>query len=566
MKAGRGIPRWRRRGPLVAAIIAVGLLSACSAASTSGGSTSSASGSTTLTIEGSPTGPIADNFNPFVSTSPAVLLGASGMVYEPLMQYDYAKPGTVYPWLATSDSWSNADKTLTVQLRKGVKWSNGTAFTSKDVAFTFTMLKNSPSINSLGISFTSVSAPNPYEVVFQFASTAYVQSYNILGGTDIVPASQWGSVKNPATFADPNPIGTGPYLLSSLASTGMTLVKNPNYWQPGEPKIDKLVYPVFDSNTSANTALESGGIDWAGNFLPHIQQLYKDRDPSQRFYEFVPDRTAYLALNLTKYPFNLLPVRQALSLALNRPAVIDAGEYGEQPAALSPTGLIVPEQSSLLNPEDASLSYATNVSQALSLLKSAGFTDSGGKLLEPNGKPFAFTLIGPSAYTDVMADDQVVAQQWDALGADVTVQGEAVGSWLGQTFTGDYDVSLTESTSIATADPYSAYNQVLNSAFASPVGQSSVGDVEHFDSPAVDSLLGQWADSPTAAGRQAAMAGVEQAMVAQVPLIPLFYNVWFCEWSTSTVTGWPTASNPYDVPEPAGPEAEYVVLHLTPAA
>ena len=258
------------------------------------------------------------------------------MVYEPLMQYDYAKPGTVYPWLATSDSWSTDDKTLTVQLRKGVTWSDGTPFTSKDVAFTFTMIKNTPAINSLGITFSSIATPNPDEVVFHFASTAYVQAYNILGGTVMVPQSQWGSVKNPATYPNAKPVGTGPYLLSSLTSTGMTLLKNPHYWQPGLPKIDKLVYPVFDSNTSANTALENGGIDWAGNFLPHIDQLYKAKDPAHRFYEFVPDRTAYIALNLTKYPFTLLPVRQALSLALNRPDVINAGEYGEQPGPPCP--------------------------------------------------------------------------------------------------------------------------------------------------------------------------------------------------------------------------------------
>ena len=297
-------------------------------------------------------------------------------------------------------------------------------------------------------------------------------------------------------------------------------------------------------------------------YLVRLSAMYAVR-LSARLSACLPDRTAYIALNLTKYPFSMLPVRQALSLALNRPEVINAGEYGEQPAALSPTGLIVPEQSSLLNPEYANATYTTDTAQALSLLKGAGFKESGGKLLEPNGKPFAFTLIGPSAYTDVMADDQAVAQQWDALGADVTVQGEAVGSWLGQTFTGAYDVSLTESSSIATVDPYSAYNQVLNSSFASPIGQSSVGDVEHFSSPAVDSLLSQWANATTDAGRQTAMAGVEQAMVKQAPLIPLFYNVFFCEWTTTKVTGWPTTSNPYDVPA-AGPEAEYVVLHLTP--
>jgi peptide/nickel transport system substrate-binding protein len=564
MKAARGMSKRRRGGALIAVIAASALVSACTAASPVSGGTATAA--STLVIEASPTGPIADNFNPFATTSPAVLLGAAGMVYEPLMQYDYAKPGTVYPWLATSDRWSDADTILTVQLRKGVDWSNGTAFTSEDVAFTFNMLKHNPSINSLGINFSSISTPTPYEVVFHFASTAYVQQYNILGGTMIVPAAQWSSVKNPATFADADPIGTGPYLLSSLASTGMTLLKNPRYWQPGKPAIDKLIYPVFDSNTSANTSLESGDIDWAGNFLPHIQQQFKNPDPSQRFYEFVPDRTAYLALNLTKYPFTLPAVRQALSLALNRPAVSNAGEYGEQPAALSPTGLVLPEQSSLLSAAYTNSDYQTNDAKAMALLEGAGFRKSGGTLLEPNGKPFAFTVIGPSAYTDVMADDQVVAQQWNSLGANVTVQGESVGSWLGQTSTGDYDVSLTESSSIADVDPYGSYNQLLNSAFDAPVGQPSIGDVEHFDSPAVDKLLGQWADATTASARQADMGGIEQAMVQQTPVIPLIYNVWFCEWTTNAATGWPTASNPYDIPEPAGPEAEYVVLHLQPAA
>jgi peptide/nickel transport system substrate-binding protein len=566
MKAGRDILRWRRRGAVGAAVMAVTLVSACSAASSSGG-TPAASGSTTLTIEASPTGPIADNFNPFVSTSPAVLLGASGMVYEPLMQYDYAKPGTVYPWLATSDSWSSDDKTLTVQLRKGVTWSDGTPFTSKDVAFTFNMIKANPSIDSLGITFTSISTPNPDEVVFHFASTAYVQAYNILGGTVMVPASQWGSVKNPATYPDAKPVGTGPYLLSSLTPTGMTLVKNPHFWQPGEPKIDKLVYPVFDSNTSANLALENGEIDWAGNFVPHISQVYSSQDPSHRFYAFPPYRTAYMIMNMRDYPFGDVKVRQAMSMALDRPSVINAGEYGEQPAALSPTGLILPQQSSNLAPQYGGSNYgAPDLTSARALLESDGFTYKGGKLYEPNGHPFAFTIIGPSAYTDVMADFQVVADQWRQLGATVTLSGEAVNSWIEQEETGAYQVTIGGALNNQIEDPWASYFGLIDSALDNPVGKVSYGDNEYFNSPQADALLGEWATATTAAARQQAEDGIESIMVNDVPAIPLFSNVLFSEWNSSQVTGWPTASDEYEAPSPGGEQAEVVVLHLTPTS
>lgn len=102
----------------------------------------------------------------------ATACGAESMVYEPLLQYNLAKPNQTYPWLATSYAFSNGDKTLTFQLRHGVKWSDGKPFTSADVVFTFDMMKKYPTINTLGVSFSTVSAPNPYEVVFTFPSPA----------------------------------------------------------------------------------------------------------------------------------------------------------------------------------------------------------------------------------------------------------------------------------------------------------------------------------------------------------------------------------------------------------
>jgi peptide/nickel transport system substrate-binding protein len=555
--------------PAAAAVALTGLSLAAAACGSSGASSAPAASSAsaiTLNVEASPTGPIADNFNPFSSTSPGNLLGATSMVYEPLIQYNLAKPGQTYPWLATAYAFSNGDKTLTFQLRHGVKWSDGKPFTSADVAFTFDMLKKYPAINTLGISFASVSTPNPYEVVLTFPTPAYVQLYNIAGDTPIVPEHIWSTAGNPAAYADATPVGTGPYLVQSITSQGINLTRNPSYWQSGLPKIGELHYVVYDSNTSANLSLENGNLDWAGNFVPQIEQVYKSRDPSHRFYGFPPYRTSYMIVNLTQYPFQNPKVREALSLALDRAAVVNAGEYGEQPPALSPTGLVLPLQNAELAQQYTALYGRPDLTRARALLESAGFRYAGGQLYEPDGKPFSLTIIGPSAYTDVMADYQVVAQQWRELGATVTIDGEAVNSWLQQTQTGQYQVTITAAPSAEIVDSWGSFNELLNSSLASPVGKPSVGDQEHFDSPQADSLLSQWANATTAAARQQAEDGIENIMVTQVPAIPLFYNVLFAEWTTNKVTGWPTAADDYEVPTPGGEQAEVVALHLVPAS
>ena len=555
----------------LAAIVAaasLALLAAACSSSGSGSGSGAGSANVTLTVEASPTGPIADSFNPFLSSSPAVLLGAESMVYEPLLQYNLANATAApIPWLASSYAFSNGGKTLTFQLRHGVTWSDGKPFTSADVAFTFSLLKQDPGINTQGITVSSVQAPGPYEVVLNFASPQYVNLYEIAGITPIVPQHIWSTIGNPANYADAKPVGTGPYVVKSISTLGVDLTRNPHYWQPGLPKVANLDYPVYDSNTSANLALENGEIDWAGNFVPHISQVYSSRDPAHRNYSFPPVRTAYMGLNLHDYPFGDVKVRQAMSMALDRSAVINAGEYGEQPAATNPTGLVLPEQSGTLNPQYAGSGYGTpNLTAARALLESDGFTDKGGKLYEPNGQPFAFTIIGPSAYTDVMADFQVVANQWRQLGATVTLTGEAVNSWLQQLQTGDYQVTIDGPQTNQLEDPWGTYYDLLDSAMASPIGQVSVGDHEHFDSQQADALFTQWANATTAAARQQAEDGIEAIMVNQVPAIPLFYNVLFSEWSSGKVTGWPTSSDNYEVPSPAGEQAEVVMLHLKPAS
>ena len=98
-----------------------------------------------------------------------------------------------------------------------------------------------------------------------------------------------------------------------------------------------LNYVTFDSNTSANLALEQGELDWAGNFVPNIRSLYVAKDPQHNHFWFPPLRSYGLVLNITQHPFDNVSVRQAISFALNRQQIVSAGEQNEQPAAVSPT-------------------------------------------------------------------------------------------------------------------------------------------------------------------------------------------------------------------------------------
>ncbi len=191
-----------------AGLLAAGL-AACSSSSSSPSttSTSNATGKT-LVMESSPESTITQDVQPVRPHRRPLGMGATGLIYEPLIQFDLAKPPTYYPWLATSYAWSNGGKTITFAIRQGVKWNDGTAFTPADVAYTFNLMKANASVNLNGLKITSVSTSGN-NVVLNFPTGQYANLESI-AGTAIVPQAIWSKAGNPATFADPNPVGTGP--------------------------------------------------------------------------------------------------------------------------------------------------------------------------------------------------------------------------------------------------------------------------------------------------------------------------------------------------------------------
>ena len=227
---------------LLAAVVALAV-TACGGSSktstTSQGSKGSA-GSVTISNEQGTTWTC--NFNPF---NASVQFLSFGPVYEDLVYQNLLQSGKATPWLASSYAWSNKNQTLTFTIRKGVKWQDGKPLTANDVVYTFQLIKKNPGLdlNASWSVLKSVTLKGSDQVVFDFKTPAVPYFFYVAGQTPIVAQHIWSKISNPVTYKDTKPVGTGPYGMSSCSPQEIKYAKNPSYWQPGLPKIQKIVLP-----------------------------------------------------------------------------------------------------------------------------------------------------------------------------------------------------------------------------------------------------------------------------------------------------------------------------------
>jgi peptide/nickel transport system substrate-binding protein len=545
-----------------AGLLAAGL-AACGSSPSSSSKTTSASN--TLVMESSPETSITQDFNPYAPTAAPYGMGATGLIYEPLIQFDLAKAPTYYPFLATKYAWSNSYKTITFTIRSGVKWNNGTPFTPADVAFTYNLLKNNAAINSAGLTMTSVTTSGN-TVTLNFPTPQYGNLENI-AGVGILPQAIWSKVGNPATYADANPVGTGPFMLDSFTPQGFTLKQNPYYWQ--KVSVQKVYFPVYTSNTGALNALFSGQIDWTGNYIPGLQKNFVDKDPAHHHYWEGSNGDESLEPNLTKWPTNQLAVRQAISLAVDRTLLGSEGEAGLENPVLSAGGLTQPIFNDWLSPSIPKVSATSNVAAAKKVLEDAGFTMGSNGYFSKGGQEVSLTIISPSAYTDMAEVDSIAAQELRAAGIDATFQGLSVNAWNQDVASGDFQ--MTEHWSNGGITPVNLYNGWLNSSLAT--GSAATGDYERLSDPTVDAELGALSSATSIPAQTAALVPLEQYVAANLPVIPLETAAEWFEYNSQHFVGWPTQQDPYDSGQPSGTNNgpgsgsdEVVVLHLKPAS
>ncbi len=566
------------------ALTAAGLLAAGLAACSSGGSSSppasggsgssaSSSGSgnsnAEVVMESSPENSITDNFNPFLATAAPQGMGATGLVYEPLFQFNLANPTQQYPWLATKFAWSNGGKSITFTIRQGVKWNDGTPFTPADVAFTFNYVKAHSSgtqdINIGGLQISSVSTSGN-TVTVNFPTPQYMKLEQIAGQA-MLPQSVWSKVSNPATFTDAKPVGTGPYVLGNFNSSGFTMNRNPNYWQP--VPVGRVYFPVYTSNTGALSALFSGQIDWTGNYIPKLQEDFVDKDPAHNHFWEAAGSSNALWPNLNQWPTNQLAVRQAIDVAMNRTVIGTEGESGLESALTNASGITLPTYQAWLADEVKGMTVPANgdAAQAAAILTKAGYKKDSAGFFALNGKEVAVKIEDPASYTDYAQSGALIAQDLKEAGINATFAGITVNAWNADMASGNFQLALHWSSGGIT--PYQLYDTWLDSDLIAG-GQ---GDFEHLKDPTIQSALHKLNSDATVAQQTADLAPIEKYVATQLPVLPTTTAASWFEYSSKHFEGWPTQDNPYDSGQPSGTNNgpgtgsdEVVLLHLKPVS
>lgn len=525
---------------------------------------SSASASTsTITISAADGETWPCGFNPF---NPNDFFFSLGLVNEELY-YINSLTSKMTPWLATGYKWSNNAETLTWTIRRGVKFSNGDPLSATDVAYTFNLIKRYPALDLNGIypDLVSTTQTGPYTVVMKFNTPATLDFYYIADMTPIVPAAVWKGVKDPVTFNDPDPVGTGPYTVQSCTPQNISYVKNPNFWQPGLPKIDRVEVPAILTDTVANEELANGSAQWGGEYIPDIQKFYLDRNPDYRTWS-PPVGVNGMYINLTDPVLKDVAVRQAMAYAINRQEVAKLADDGEVPAANQTTALL-PEETAWYNaPAAAKYNYTYNPAKALAVLKAAGFKKGpGGVFQTPQGQPLKFTLIDVGAYSDQVASGHVVAQDLDAVGMQVTQENLSGSTRSEDSATGKFQLIMQAPPQISVDGPAGILRGLLYSPNSAPIGQSAASDFERYSSPATDALFRKLAATTSIAAQEAVVKRIELVMLQDVPYIPLTDAVAWNQYDVGIASGWPTPSHPYANPSPTTqPDEEVVLLHLAP--
>ena len=550
--------RWFRISLVGPLVLAMGLTAVSTTANASVRNPSAASGTLTISNESGELWPCS--FNPY---NPAVWGQSVGFVYEPLVFVDSLENGKTTPWLASSYAWSDGNKVLTFTIRKGVKWSDGVPMTAADVVFTFALLKANPALdlNAVWTVLKSVTQSGD-NVVLTFKSTAVPYFYYVADQIDVLPQHIWASIKDPVTYADASPVGTGPYTVSQCSGQNISYSANATYWQPGLPKVKTIEYPAFTSNDPANEELATGVAQLGAQFIPNIKAFYTSKSPNYHYW-FPPIANVSMFINLTVAPLNDLAVRQAIAYGVDRSRVSAIGEYGYEPPS-NQAAIATPTFSSWL---DTSLlskyNYSYNPAKAISVLEKDGYKKGSDGLFAKDGKELSFTIINVGGNSDWVAAVQVIASELAQVGIKISPDNLSGTYFDNDIYTGKYQLAYNYEA--GGPSPYYELRQLLYSGNTAPIGKLASTNWERYINPSTDKLIDEYAATTSTAVQHSIVDQLEQVMLSDVPVIPMTEEVDWYQYNTAAFSGWVTPQNPYAQPAIyILPDDEVLLLHLTP--
>ncbi|MEX1218401.1 MAG: ABC transporter substrate-binding protein [Acidimicrobiales bacterium] len=508
----------RRWAPVVAAVMALGLIATACGSSDSGGS--SQEGKTTdITIKasGEPKagGSIkfgveaeTDGFNPTKNRWAISGYMVGNAVFDPLSAYD--AEGNWAPYLAKSFTPSADAKTWTVDLRDGVKFSDGTPVDAAAVKLSLDTVKKDV--------LTGAALANMGEITVVSASQLTIQTVDAWASLPAVLTTQVGFVAAPAQLnaTDPSavtrlPIGSGPFIQKEWVPDNRWVgTKNANYWRT-DAKGNKLPYldsvefrPIVDPQNRVNALLANDvqmihTTDW-----PAINRLQSEAASGN--VQYVADNTeaeeSFLMFNTQKAPVDDVRVRQGLTLCTDPDAVLVVNETPADRAADS--------QFTKDSPWYSNSGFTTN-------------DVAKGKALIDAVKAEKGPVVVSLGTTPVPANTNTTAllkQQWEACGVTVNTTVAEQSKFVSDAVTGNYTIMLFRQ--FAASDP--------DGDFVWWTGKNATGpltlNIARLNDPQVDAALNKARASNDPAVRKQAYADLQKRQTELAPYIWLSHTQW----------------------------------------
>src|SRR2546422_1835189 len=369
---------------------------------------------------------------------PAMPCLSNLVLFDPLKKTESVD--TVIGELAEKWSWQHNYRTLVFFLRKGVKWHDGQPFTSKDVKFTFDMLREAADapaklrINPRKDWYANVEAietPDAYTAVFRLKRPQPSLLLMLASGYTPIYAAH----VPPASYRT-GCIGTGPFKVKEWRKGEyVDYVKNPDYFVKGRPYLDTLRYVVIENRGTRISAIQAGKLDvsFPGEMTKTSSEQLKKAIPQLVVTPVGQTVSDNIIMNVKKPPFDNPKIRLAVSYAIDRRGLIQAVHQGGAVlgASLAPKpwgvwGIAEPG----LQPLPGYGKPADMKDKARKLMAEAGHTPE---------KPLKVEIVtrAIAVYVDMAS---FVINELKQIGIDATLKQVETAQWHAMATRGDYQI------------------------------------------------------------------------------------------------------------------------------
>jgi peptide/nickel transport system substrate-binding protein len=407
-----------------------------------------------------------------------------------------------------------------VKLRDGVLWHDGTPFTAEDVKFTLELIVNPDfrAWRTTGHSLVrDITVVSPTEITWRMEEP-FAPYLSFLTETFMVPKHvlEAETDLNENTF-NQAPIGTGAFKWGQrVAGDHLELVANTEYFGDG-PFIEQLVFKYIPDNTVLYTQFKSGDIDLVGQSYISPDNYAEASTLAERVVTLVPKGSVEtMYLNLERPQFKELAVREALYLAIDRQAIIDALNYGVP----TTTETFMPKQSFYFNPDLPKHEF--NLERAAQILDEAGWLPGADGIRAKDGVRLSFANSTTSGAHLREQAQQFIQQTFAEIGVEMTISNLPSAVMFGDFWAlSQFDTALSGITYLIAADP-DVTNRFHTKAIAAQGGKGS--NNAQYSNPEVDALLEEGSRTFDPEARRTIYFRVQELVRRDLPFLPLFAN------------------------------------------